>query len=149
MTLATSQHKWDQRFLEEATRVADWSKDPSTKVGAVIVRPDNTVVSLGFNGFPQKMEDAEQWLNSPEDRHLRTVHAELNALCFAKGETVGCTLYSSVMPCHRCAPVIIQFGIVKVVTTMTVETRNITEEQYELARGMFRDCNILLIERNG
>lgn len=34
--------KWDQRFLELAKVVSTWSKDPSTKTGAVIVRPDKT-----------------------------------------------------------------------------------------------------------
>ena len=44
--------KWDARFLDLAVYVADWSKDPSTKVGAVLVRPDRTIAALGFNRFP-------------------------------------------------------------------------------------------------
>lgn len=49
--------KWDRRFLELATLVASWSKDPSTKTGAVIIGPDRSVISTGFNGFPREMPD--------------------------------------------------------------------------------------------
>jgi dCMP deaminase len=45
-------HIWDLRFLTLAKTVSTWSKDPSTKVGAVIVDKNRRVVSLGYNGFP-------------------------------------------------------------------------------------------------
>ena len=48
--------KWDRRFLGLAAHVAEWSKDPSTQVGAVVAN-GKKVVSLGFNGFPQGMSD--------------------------------------------------------------------------------------------
>ena len=60
--------KWDERFIELARLVAAWSKDPSTKVGAVIVRPDRTVASVGFNGFARGVDDTEERLN---DRALK------------------------------------------------------------------------------
>ena len=44
-------NKWETRFLEMARLVSGWSKDPSTKVGAVIVRPDKTIASVGYNGI--------------------------------------------------------------------------------------------------
>lgn len=52
MTTAFNQAEWDRRFLKIAREVATWSKDPSTQVGAVIVDPDQRVVSLGYNGPP-------------------------------------------------------------------------------------------------
>ena len=45
--------KWDIRFLKLATHISDWSKDPSTKVGCVVVGPDREIRSTGFNGFPE------------------------------------------------------------------------------------------------
>ena len=55
----TNREKWDRRFLRLAREVASWSKDPSTKVGAVLVDPlDNTIVSLGYNGFPRRVKNA-------------------------------------------------------------------------------------------
>jgi deoxycytidylate deaminase len=48
---------WDARFMALAEHVAGWSKDPSTKVGAVIVSPDRRQLTTGYNGFPQGIAD--------------------------------------------------------------------------------------------
>lgn len=62
--------KWDERFIELARLVATWSKDPSTKVGAVIVRPYRTVASVGFNGFARgRLKAGER--NKTEARYER------------------------------------------------------------------------------
>ena len=45
---------WDQRFIALADHIGQWSKDPSTQQGAVIVRPDKTIAATGFNGFPRR-----------------------------------------------------------------------------------------------
>src|ERR1051326_2813900 len=52
--------KWDRRFLELAKHVSSWSKDPSTKVGAVIVDANRRVVATGYNGFPRGVEDTPE-----------------------------------------------------------------------------------------
>ena len=62
-------NKWDQRFLDIAKLVSTWSKDPSTQTGAVIVRPDRSVVSLGFNGFPKAMLDKDEWYNDRNEKY--------------------------------------------------------------------------------
>lgn len=38
--------KWDLRFLHLAQYIAEWSRDPSTKTGAVIVDEDKRIVDL-------------------------------------------------------------------------------------------------------
>ena len=63
--------KWDSRFLELAKLVSTWSKDPSTKTGAVIVRPDRSVASIGFNGFPVKMSDHQELYDNREEKYSR------------------------------------------------------------------------------
>lgn len=105
--------RWDLRFIEMASLVASWSKDPSTKVGAVITNDKNHVVSLGFNGFPRGVEDR---LNvSRETKLARTIHAEANALLHAKQDLAGCSIYVTRPPCSNCAALIIQSGIERVV----------------------------------
>ena len=42
---------WDQKFLQLAFNIAEWSKDRSTKVGCVIVGPNNEIRSTGYNGM--------------------------------------------------------------------------------------------------
>ncbi|AWB20644.1 deoxycytidylate deaminase [Methylobacterium currus] len=113
----TYSQKWDLRFLEMADMVAGWSKDPSSKVGAVLVRPDRTLASVGFNGFPRGLNDAAE-LYADRDYKIATVrHAEENAIGFAKDQSLeGHTLYvSGLPPCCSCASEIIQSGIARVV----------------------------------
>lgn len=106
------QEKWDRRFLDMAKMVAGWSKDPSTKSGAVIVRPDLSVASVGFNGFPKSMSDADELYEDRETKYSRVVHCEINALIHA-GERVDMyTLYTfPFMCCDRCVVQMIQAGI--------------------------------------
>ena len=110
---------WDRRFLELAAQVGSWSKDPSTKVGAVIAAADNALVSVGFNGFPRGMPDREEWLSSREEKYSRIVHGEVNALIFAGKVPPGCTLYTHpFLPCDRCVVQMLQAGILRYVAPM-------------------------------
>lgn len=94
------------------------SKDPSTKVGAVLVRPDYSVVSLCYNGFPRQMEDLPEDYANREVKLSKIIHAEMNALLMSRDQDLkGCTLYTYPLPCcDRCAPHIIQSGIKRVVS---------------------------------
>lgn len=110
------QRKWDLRFLGLAQYVSLWSKDPSTKVGAVIVNGDQEPVSLAYNGFPRDIEDDERLLNNRELKLPLMVHAEMNALVFAKRSVKGFVVYTyPFMPCISCAIILMQAGIARVV----------------------------------
>lgn len=108
--------KWDGFYLGMAQYIATASKDPSTKVGAVIVRPNNTVISVGYNGFPRGMSDAPELYEDRETKYSRIVHAEMNAILNAHGPVDGCTLYCTFIPCDRCAVFVVQAGITRVVS---------------------------------
>lgn len=109
--------EWDRRALDFARHVAGWSKDPSTKVGAVILDEGHHVVAIGYNGFPADVADTDERLCDRDMRLALTIHAELNAILNAKGKVSrSCTLYTSVPPCVACAAVIIQAGIRRVVS---------------------------------
>lgn len=109
--------KWDMRYLRLAREVARWSKDPSTKCGAVIVRPNQTVVSLGFNGFPRGAEDSPEHYRTREVKYSRIVHAEMNACIHAGEDLHGHTLYTwPLLPCDRCAVHIAQWGLQRAVS---------------------------------
>lgn len=104
--------KWDVRFFELAEHVATWSKDPSTKVAAVIADPMNRVVNLGYNGPARFLEDE----GLDRARKLRrTLHAEENAILFAQRDVTGCTIYVTHHPCAHCAAMIVQAGLTRVV----------------------------------
>lgn len=112
-----NQH-WHARFLALAEHIAGWSKDPSTKVGCVIVGPDKEVRAQGYNGFPRGVYETPERLVRPT-KYLFTEHAERNAIYNAARvgtTTAGCTAYSTLCPCMDCARAIIQSGITTVVT---------------------------------
>ena len=108
---------WDEYLMGFARHASLKSKDPSTKVGAAIVAPDHGLICTGFNGFPSGvLETPERW-ERPE-KYNWVVHAELNAILHAAkhGKKLdGSTLYSTLLPCDRCAMHIHQVGIKKVV----------------------------------
>ncbi|MDA3835139.1 MAG: deaminase [Spirochaetales bacterium] len=103
--------KWWKRFLNLSIHVSIWSKDPSTKVGAVITQ-GNLVQSIGFNGPPRGVSDNEV---TREIRLLTTIHSEVNAVLTAKQDLTGASLFCTHPSCANCAAVIIQSGIVRVV----------------------------------
>ena len=105
-------NKWDHRFMGLAHYIAAWSKDDSTLVGCVIVDDKNRIISVGFNGPARRVNDV---YSSREQKYLRTIHAELNALFFANTDTTGCTAYVTHPTCARCASNLIQNGIARVV----------------------------------
>jgi dCMP deaminase len=101
---------WDEYGIQIAQVAALKSKDPWKKVGAAILREDNTIGGIGYNGFPQGVK--EDWENRDE-RRLLVVHAEQNALRYLKpGE--GKTLYSTLLPCNECLKTIAAYQIKRV-----------------------------------
>lgn len=108
---------WDVRYINLAKHVAEWSKDPSTKVGACITK-DNRVLSLGFNGIPSGLDDGK-YLATREIKIATAMHAESNAIDFARCSLEGSTIYVTHHPCSMCAGRIIQNGIKRVVTLET------------------------------
>lgn len=111
--------KWNLRFLEMADLVASWSKDPSTKVGAVIVDANKRVVSVGYNGFPRGVDDMEARYNDRQLKYKLVCHAERNALDNASLTVDGCTMFVTFPSCNECMKSIIQKGIKHIVVRKT------------------------------
>lgn len=96
--------------------VASWSKDPSTKVGAVLADGKH-VLSHGYNGFPHTCEDKEEWLNDRETKYKLVTHAEVNAIFNSKVPVAGSTVYTYPLPpCAACAGILAAAGIKRVVS---------------------------------
>ncbi|MEW7974528.1 MAG: dCMP deaminase family protein [Candidatus Thiodiazotropha endolucinida] len=106
--------KWDTRFLGLAAYISAWSKDPSSQVGAVIT-DGNRIISLGYNGFAAGVEDKQERLGDRDCKLNLTIHAEENAMIFAKRDLTGCTVYVTHPPCPRCASKLIQEEVGRIV----------------------------------
>lgn len=132
---------WDRRFLELAKHISEWSKDPSTKVGAVIVDNKRCILGLGYNGFPRGVEDTRERLNDRPIKYQYIVHAEVNAILNSNGNVSGSTLYIyPLFACSECAKVVIQSGISKVITPRVENSRWM--ESNNIAKIMMTEAGI-------
>lgn len=141
--------RWDSRFLDLAKLVSSWSKDPSSKVGAVIVDEKNRVVSLGFNGLPMGVEDTDERLNNRELKYDLIVHAEQNAILCSPQSVDGCRIYVyPYLPCSRCAGAIIQSRIKEVVVEdLPIPER--WEKNFNLAKEILREAGVSVRQIKG
>lgn len=151
--------RWDDHFLRLCVEHANMSKDPSTRVGAVIVGPDQEIRSTGFNGFPRRIADTEERLNDRDVKISLVVHAEMNAILNAAriGVAVkGCTLYLAATdssgaiwggaPCTRCAVEIIQSGISEIVSLPFKASPSKWEHSVKTARSLLEEAGVLYRE---
>jgi len=141
-SLDKSRDKWDQRFLDLAAHISSWSKDPSTKVGAVIVNDKNHIISLGYNGLPRGVDDCEARYNHRDVKYKFVCHAERNAIDNAHTDVTGCTIYVTLMPCNECAKSIIQRGIKRVVCKASDEIKPYLN--WDVTKVMFEEAGIQL-----
>jgi len=136
--------KWDRRFIELASHISYWSKDPSTKVGSVIVNEKNHILSVGYNGFPSGVEDSPLRYSDRDTKLKYVCHAERNALDNAHSDVSNCTLYATLMPCNECAKSIIQRGIKRVVCYVPDPSRDGASFNWDVTKSMFEEAGIQL-----
>ncbi len=143
---------WDEYFMSIAKLSAARSKDPNTQVGACIVGHDNRILSIGYNGAPDRFNDEKfPWDREGDELHTKyayVCHAELNAILNYPGsrkDLVGATIYVDLFPCNECAKAIIQSGITKVVYL---------SDKYKgtplntASKRLFDECGVKYVELN-
>ena len=136
---------WDLRFLELATHISSWSKDPSTKVGCVVVGQDREIRSTGFNGFPRGIADDDDRLTDRSKKYPLICHAEENAIMHAARIGVslkGCKAYVTWPPCTRCARSLIQAGVVEVIYPAGCEVPDRWVEDFDMSIGMMKEAGV-------
>jgi len=144
--ISESTLKWNKRFLELAKFIAQWSKDPSTKVGCIIVGHNREIRSTGFNGFPRGVVDSEERLNNRELKYSLVCHAEENAVLHAA--RIGVSLEHCIAyvwpfpPCTRCARSFGQAGISKVIIPANIEIPERWQPDFELSNIILQECGI-------
>jgi dCMP deaminase len=151
--------RWIKYFMNLANAVSMKSKDPSTKVGAVIVGTDNQIISTGFNGFPRGVHDKPPRCKAEPtparftrpDKYLYTAHAEANAVFQAARHGIrlqDCRIFvSSMPPCNECAKAIIQAGLTEVYCyppDSTAPNYSTWEHSYAVSRTMLHEAGVQL-----
>lgn len=140
--------KWHRRFLSLAKEVSTWSKDPSTKCGAIVADQHGTVISQGYNGFPKGLADLPTRYENRAYKYEHIIHAEMNAIINARQDLSECVIYNwPMLPCIRCAAAIVQTGIGTVVScklSPALEER--WGESVKKSRLLFEEAGISVIE---
>lgn len=132
--------------MQVAYCVRGWSKDTKS-VGAVLVDNQRRIISTGYNGFPGPIADSPQRLESKDVKNKLMIHAELNSVLNSVAKPAGSTLYVTRFPCHLCALVIAQVGIVRVVSPGPEFTHETWGASHQLSWEILHEANIELTER--
>ena len=136
----------DTWALDGAEWMARRSKDPNHRVGAIILRPDGTLVSGGYNGFPRGVDDAPALYADKPTKRRRIQHAERNAINFARESLEGCTIYiSPLSPCSQCAGSIINAGLKRVVARVTPGAAAHWQDSFAEAADMLAEAGVEVI----
>lgn len=128
---------WDEYYLQGAEWVSSRSPDLETKHGCIIVDDSHRVVSLGYNGPVSGVDHAEVPTKRP-DKYQWMIHAEDNAVSFAKQNLAGCTAYITGFPCVQCTRRMLQAGISRIVcghrnsSSISIEERETCEKMASL-----------------
>ena len=144
--------KWHIRFMRLTREISTWSKDPSKKIGALIVNEDRRILASGYNGFPKGIKDDER-LDNKEIKYSLVIHAELNALLNALNNGVSVkdsTMYVYGLPiCDNCAKTIIQAGIKNLIISYPHDLTNSWADIWEeKSKPMFSEAktNFLFLD---
>lgn len=133
---------WHKRFLNLARCIAEWSKDPNTKVGAVAVGSSKQILETGFNGLPRGVQDLSERMERPA-KYIWTAHAEENLVAHAaRKQLEGSTVYVTHLCCNACARMLINAGVAKVVVGDGMTSMPL--EQFEAAVVMFNEAGVQL-----
>lgn len=156
---ATKQQLWDWHWIKMALQHATMSKDPSTRVGAMLIGPNGEIIGGGFNGFPRGIADMPALLADRDTKLKLMVHAEMNAILGAarRGITVaGSTLYLAATdnsgaiwggaPCTRCTVEIIQAGVTRIRSPSRKATPSRWAEDIAFASDLLEEAGIDYLE---
>jgi dCMP deaminase len=112
--MAEQRPSWDEYFMALAEQISRRSPDPSTKHGCVLVDSDNRLISTGYNGPVAGLPNDLVPLERPA-KYDWFIHAEDNAVAFARCDLRGATAYVTGAPCAGCFRRFLQVGVRRIV----------------------------------
>ncbi|GAB6276061.1 MAG: cytidine/deoxycytidylate deaminase family protein [Rectinema sp.] len=136
---------WDEYFMEVANAIAKRATCDRGRSGCVIAK-DNQILATGYVGAPAGLPHCDDVGHQMRkmlhedgtitEHCVRTVHAEQNAICQAAKRGVainGATLYCRMTPCRTCTMLIINCGIVRVVSEYRYHDADESESMFKMA----------------
>jgi dCMP deaminase len=137
---------WRQNYMRLAREVSTWSKDPSTKIGAIAVGENGQILSQGYNGFPRGIQDTEERLTNREVKYDYMVHGEMNCIynaCLNGVSLKNSTIYVWGLPvCHICCNGLLQVGASAIIMGHPVDIHPRWEESWTKTKGKLIEARI-------
>lgn len=146
-------YDWNKCMMNMAFEISKMSKDPRSKIGAVLVSKDKRQISIGYNGFPSLIPDVKEWWeNRNDDKDIEFMkydlvnHAEYNAIAQCPFDIIGSSLYVTVRPCLDCALKIVTEKISKVYYANEITNVNGMDLKAKKVEKLFKIAGIELIK---
>ena len=134
---------WDLYFMKIARAVSIRSPDLHTKHGCVLVDSRNRIISTGYNGPIKGLSNDSVPTTRPE-KYLWMIHAEDNAVLFAKCDLEGTTAYITGYPCAPCFRRLVQAGVKRIVYGMTMSSC-INVDDLRMCHAVSKAMNISML----
>lgn len=135
------------KWLELASVVSMRSKDPSTKVGCVIIDETGQLISEGYNSFSKGVNESEDRLNNREEKYRFVLHAEMKAILNSDSNLSGATAFVTHAPCCNCMAAMAEVGIKKVVVKEVLQSwQDRFPDSYRVSSEIRDECGIEFIE---
>lgn len=127
-------------YMELAEVISKLSKDPNTKVGAVIIK-DGKILGIGYNGAPKMFPDEKVPQSHSDnislDKNTYMIHAEVNAILNSNGDLSNSTIFITHCPCYECAKILCQSSIEKIVYKYEYK-----KEITDISNYIFKECGV-------
>lgn len=141
-------------LLQVCKAVSELSKDPSTKVGCILVGPSGEIRSMGYNGMPRGCNDTNSVRNQRPEKYFWYEHAERNALYNAArvGTPIdGSTAYVTMIPCMDCARGLIQSGVTCIISFLPIidQTQEVWKNQYSRFSELITELGVEVLLYDG
>lgn len=138
----TTRPDWDEYFLTIAA-AASLLPPGATRHGCVLVDRQNRIISMGYNGPVRGLIDDLVPRSRPE-KYLWMIHAETNAVLFARQDLTGATAYITGPPCAHCAALLLHAGVRRIVCGNQF-SQCITPDEAAAVREMCRQLDVPLL----
>lgn len=103
--------------MNMAREISKLSPDEETKVGAIMLSPEDRIIASSYNGFLRGANDKTLPKTRP-DKYQYIQHAERNMLynCAYEGiRTKDTTIICTLSPCLECLRACIQSGVKRII----------------------------------
>jgi len=138
-----------RKYYDLAKYIGDnFSKDPNTKVGALLLYEDTLqIISTGYNGFPRNIHENQHRWERPH-KYKYVVHAEMNII-YNSARNGACIknsiLVVTLFPCSNCSLAIIQSGIKIIITKKPNFNDERWGQNFKNSLGLLTEANITIL----